>query len=69
MTQWVDNVQLASGALRSEAHVPVAVARSGQQFDVSTNRSYGYQAPTVVSAVAPRAAPAATPAAVVGRGA
>ena len=40
VTQWVDNVQLASGALRSEAHVPVAVARNGQQFDVSTNRSY-----------------------------
>ena len=70
VTQWVDNVQLASGALRSEAHVPVAVARNGQQFDVSTkNRSYGYQAPTVVSAVAPRAAHAATPAAVVVRGA
>ena len=69
MTQWVDNVQLASGALRSEAHVPVAVARNGQQFDVSTNRSYGYQAPTVASAVAPRAAHAATPAAVVVRGA
>ena len=53
--QWADNVQIASGSLRSYAEVPVKLSRNGQQFDAAGAHTYGYRAPPVVSSVRPSA--------------
>ena len=52
--QWIDNVQIASGALRSAAEVPVFLSRNGQQFDSLARHTFGYRAPPIVSHLAPR---------------
>lgn len=66
---WVDNLQVASGALRSAAEVPVFLSRNGQQYDALGAHTFGYRAPPVVSSVAPHASPAAYATPVVLRGA
>jgi hypothetical protein len=67
--QWIDNVQIASGALRSTAEVPVFLSRNGQQFEALASHTFGYRAPPVVSSVAPRTGAAALSTPVVLRGA
>jgi hypothetical protein len=67
--QWIDNLQIASGALRSTAEVPVFLSRNGQQFEALASHTFGYRAPPVVSSVAPRTSAAALSTPVVFRGA
>ena len=67
--QWLDNLQIASGALRSAAEVPVLLSRNGQQFAAIASHTFGYRAPPVVSRLSPRAGAAMAHTAVVVHGA
>jgi hypothetical protein len=56
-TQWVDNVHVSSGALRSSAEVPLRLSLNAQQFFATANHSFGYRAPPAISHLSPRAGP------------
>lgn len=66
---WVDNVKLASGALRSAADVPVFLSRNGQQFEAVAHGTFGYRAPAMISTISPHAGPLAFETSIVVHGA
>lgn len=53
--QWIDNLHIASGALRSAAEVPLMISRNGQQFEAIGEHTFAYRMAPVVSEVTPRA--------------